>query len=47
MSCPRCTGPSRDGLCTECELEELTDSYATRADEMTDADRAGGESGGD
>lgn len=34
MSCPKCTGPSQDGLCQSCRLEEEHEFFERRAEEM-------------
>jgi hypothetical protein len=36
MSCPRCDGPSRTGLCMECEIELDHEFFASRAEEVVD-----------
>lgn len=47
MSCQKCDGPSRSGLCQSCQFDEEREFYERRAEEMADADRSRGESGGD
>lgn len=47
MPCPNCTGPSRDGLCRTCEIDEEREFYERRAEEMREADQSGGDDGGD
>ena len=45
MSCPKCDGPSRDGLCRSCSLDDEREYFERRADEM--AGENGGEADGD